>query len=109
MSQAVADIIQQIDDADLWDDRRYYSGDMLKDFYALDDHDAALLYNNIQAYCNVDYRWTAQPEGQLIETLHEAAHQGYDGWTPAEKVIIEAFLADIAWATSQTIKDRKND
>ncbi len=32
----------------------------------------------------------------ILQALLEAEHQGYDGWTDEETVIIEKFVADIS-------------
>ena len=42
----------------------------------------------------------------VLENIQESLHQSLDGWTEEEKVVIQAYLADLAYATRLTAEDR---
>lgn len=86
----------------------------------LDEVQLSYLRELIQLPYNKDYRSLysmlpsndAQPDAQLrkdcvCETLGEAMHQGLEGWSDGEKVVIELFLMDVGIASNLMLQSYK--
>ncbi len=107
LSEILTDIIEK----DLWDDRREYDQCDLKRAYDLNDHDANTLYKVIQGetdlQCNIAHQ-TLYKAKWILEQIQIADHDGYNGFNEEEQVIIKAFLSDICSAANKT-KGERND
>lgn len=86
-------IFRQICRSDaILEDRREYDAEMLATMYGLDTANAAELYALVRAeFGNVD---SVAPE-VVSEYFREATHGGWDGWTKAERHVINRLMADI--------------
>lgn len=88
-----------IDESDWkWDDYREYTWEDYQSRYGTNENDSRILDLVVQS--RVDNRRTLDnvADGQRIaDMIAEAQHQSFDGWTTAQRLVIEAFLSDIAW------------
>jgi hypothetical protein len=114
-------IWQELDDAELLEDRREYDEEMLRKAHPiLTKPMASYLRELIQLPFNPDYRNLysmtpnndQEPDAQLrmscvSETIGECIHNSYEGWSDGEKVIIELFLMDLGIATNLAFKSYK--
>ncbi len=97
-----------IDENGNWDDLREHEPNDLKNKYDVSEDDADILWCVIQS--RMDYRRNIQildneVFGQsVLTTIREALHQGLDGWTEEQGLVIQAFLSDIAWSVNQENK-----
>ena len=77
----------------------------LQMYYDLTETEARLLFLVIKGReekVNCAYSLTEAHGNALVEMVTEAIHQGLDGWEPDERIVIEAFLADLAEGTYLT-------
>ncbi len=107
----LSELLQELEDQDLMEDRSEYDVEDLMKAYDLDHHDASTLYLCIRGRTigseHDMYRLDKDHSKALLEAIQESIHQWHDGWEDEEKIIIEAFLSDIAWAARQTYKDNQ--
>ena len=68
----------------------------------LTDEDAQLLWLNIKSVSDPQYKIMKKDSEQVGSMIKEALHQGLDGWTDDQKMVINAFLADIALGVSSS-------
>ncbi len=93
--------VKLIDKLDYWNRVRDWSEDRLNEQFRLDDDATRLLRAII--LCKTDpahnvYDLPAEKGQLFLETVQEVLHQGFDGWSEREGLIIEAFLGDVAYA-----------
>lgn len=89
----------------VWDDIREYDVGLLQRRFDLTEPDATVLWLAIQSRTDPrrDIYKTHKVNYHLIgEYVIEALHQGLDGWTVEQGLVIQAFLADIAWGINHT-------
>ena len=106
---AVYRIWQELDDAELLEDRREYDEDMLRKAYPiLTKPMAYYLWHLIQRQFEPNvatlYRthWRYMDAKYLAENITEALHQSLNGWSDGEMVIIELFLHDLGRAQHES-------
>lgn len=97
-----------IDENGNWDDLNEHSPEDLKNKYDVSENDADILWMVIQSRTdnrrNI-YDLDNEVFGQsVLTTIQEALHQGLDGWTEEQGLIIQAFLSDLAWSVYQENK-----
>jgi hypothetical protein len=95
----IARFLKEIDEQDLWDDRREYQEEDLQRMYGLDEEGAKLLWLNIQAKTDPSYdayKIEKEEAPHALEFIQESLHQSLEGWGEDEKVVINAFLAEMA-------------
>jgi hypothetical protein len=100
MSAKVAEIVQAMIDNDTVSVvAKMTNQELRKEYPNLTDEEQNLFLLNVR-HLSIDVDYDIQrADGNLIkETLNEAEHQGLDGWTPEQMVVIRAFVADIAYA-----------
>lgn len=105
----VAEVCEQLDeDEELFNDRREYTVEDLARAYSVPEEEAVLIFNWIQSRVNPRYSvygngadFTKGSE-ELGNMIKESLHQGLDGWSAYQKVVIEAYLADIGLAISNS-------
>ncbi len=89
-----------IDELNGWDKVGTWSQENLKSWLGLDEDDADILGLIIQGKTKpgcYTYDLKAEEVGQkYLETIQEGLHQGLDGWSERDVLVIEAFLSDIA-------------
>lgn len=81
-----------------WDDLRQHEPELLSHKFDLNTRDAELLWAVLQA--DTDYRrdvYGRNPK-QVGEMIQESLHQGLDGWSVREQMVIRAYLGDIGYA-----------
>lgn len=97
-------IYQEYIDLDLLEDRREYSINDHQRQHNLTMSDATTLYKLVQTHFTEKakslYRshWDEKDALELAINITEAMHQGLDGWSDQEKVVITLFLHDLAVA-----------
>ncbi len=78
--------------------------------FGLDDNESGMLWYVIQEDEDIDYCAYGIPEENsevFLEQVQESIHQSFDGpWTSYDRIVIRTYLADVAWATSQVVRDR---
>ena len=78
--------------------------------FELDDNEAWMLEMVTLETTNPEYNTydVVQEDGKVfLETIQESIHQSFEGdWSDYDKIVIRSYLADIAWGTYQTTKDR---
>lgn len=96
---------EEIGELNLLEDRREYSlEDLQWSEPTFSQEEINYLYRLIQMNFHPSagkiYRsnWTSEEALKLAENITESIHQGLDGWTDAEKVIINLYLHDLAIA-----------
>ncbi len=101
----VLQILNDFHDNDLLDDRREYDVEEFERSYPeLSREQATYLNEMVQSYFEPNvgslYRsqWSDGNARVLAETITEAIHQDFDGWSGGEKVIIRLFLHDLGRA-----------
>ena len=99
----------QIDEAsdEEWDDMQGWSDSDFQLRYGVDEEDAGLLWLVVQS--RVDSRRSVYDMNptRVGEMIQEALHQGLDGWTIKQGLVIQAFLSDIGYAVSQVEQDKR--
>ena len=90
-----------MDNMDNWADLMGYEPTDIIARYGVSEEDAAILWLVVQS--RTDYRRDFgsikdNDEGLIPEVIREAIHQSFDGWTTRERLVIQAFLSDVAWA-----------
>ena len=99
MSYEVAAIYNQaLDDAELPELGKLTEVELRERFKYLSYDDQSLLWLNVQANWLEDYTITSADPKAVSEVVAEAMHGDLDGWKEDQKVVIRAFLADIAYA-----------
>jgi hypothetical protein len=109
IQQSVWAVFQEMKEDDyVIEDRREYEKDQLQKMYNLTETEADQLYRLVQGEFTDKtslYRsnWTETQQNMedavlLAETISESIHQGYDGWSDEEKVVIQLYLNDIGVA-----------
>ena len=83
-------------DDDVLEDRREYDKEMIRTGYDLNKYDGEMLYNLIQG--NFRPNWDKYTAKEVYDMIGEAEHEGFDGWSESDRVVIMAFLADIGLA-----------
>jgi len=98
-------ILNDLNDADVLDDRREYDEEEFQLSYPdLSSEQVSYLNDMVQSYFEPDVaslyrsRWSDGNARILAETITEAIHQDFDGWSDGEKVIIRLFLHDLGRA-----------
>ncbi len=93
----LGDIVQEMEDLGILEDRTEYDIEDLKKGYDLDHETAKTLYMFLQVErYGLDWdRWSGD---QIKDMIGEASHQGYDGYSRTEQITITAFLYDIVAA-----------
>ncbi len=89
-------------DQDLIDDRREYDIDMLQKMYVLNKDDAKVLYLAIQGITDPRRSYHQGGAHVFLEMVQEAIHQGLDGWSDHDQMVIVAFLSDIGWGINHS-------
>ena len=92
-----------------WDDLREHDNEDLMSKYCLPRDAASLLGYIIKE--ETDHRFNAYGLEDkfapiVLENIQESLHQSLDGWTDEQKIIIRAYLADLAYATHLTDEHR---
>ena len=89
----------------LWDDAHEWDKQIIMDRYGMSSDEANVFWLYIQS--RTDHRYDfynldRDEHGKaFLEGAQESYHQGHDGWSIHEQVIISAFCADLAlYATS---------
>ena len=114
-------IWQNLDEADLLEDRREYDEDMLRQSYPiLTKPTAHYLHQLIQLPFNPDYKSlyditpnsSAEKDAYLrmscvSEVIGECMHNNLEGWSDGEKVVIQLFLMDLGIAANLTLQAYK--
>ncbi len=93
--------VKLIDETNQWDRIKDWSDAKLSEQFRLDEDDTRLLAVLVLCRTNSVYSAYDLPaeKGQLfLETVQEAVHQGFDGWSEREQLVIEAFIGDVAYA-----------
>ena len=89
-----------IDEFDGWDQCKNWNNLEIQSWLGLDKDDAAILGLLIQGKTKpgcYTYKLDAKKDGQkYLEMIQEGLHQGLDGWSQRDILVIEAFLSDIA-------------
>jgi hypothetical protein len=97
MSYEVAEIYNHsVDAGDLHELCKLSEQELRARFSYLSKCDQDLLWLNLQAQWLEDYTITSADPKAVSEVIGEAIHGGLEGWTEAQKMVIGAFLADIA-------------
>ncbi len=106
---AVYRIWQELNEAELLEDRREYDEEMLRKSYPeLTKPMAYYLWHLIQRQFEPNvatlYRtiWSDRDAQILAGNITESLHQSLDGWDDGEKVIIELFLHDLGRAQHES-------
>ena len=97
----VYELVEQMEETGVLEDRREYDVEDLKKCYGLTDQEAADLHYLVQRTFDPDRKsaYECDPT-RLGITIRESLHQGLDGWSSHEQVIIEKYLDDIALAVA---------
>ncbi len=80
--------------------------DQWKEWYHLNDEEVGLLYQYLGMVPEGEptptnmYSIPTEDAGKVLECLQESIHQSFDGWPDNQKVVIQAYLHDIAYAVS---------
>ena len=109
--QAV-DLLARIDATDLWDHYETLTPEELAKECRLDEDIAHIVWYNIQSRTDGKYSLYSlcfNRAEEVANMIGEALHQGLDGWTPYQQMVIEAFLADIAYAVTLDDDDDKTE
>ncbi len=103
----VLQILEDLEEADVIEDRREYDEEEFARSYPdLTAEQVSYLHELVQSrFENVAslYRssWSATNGRIVAETITEAIHQGLDGWSDGEQVVIRLFLHDLGRAVMQ--------
>lgn len=81
-----------------WDDLMEYDEKGLRDRYFIGSDEATLLWLNIQRYVDARRDVRSFSPSRIGHLINEALHQGLDGWTVEQGMVIQGFLADIAYS-----------
>jgi len=103
-AQKVLTILDELTDSD-WDDVRELTVRDLAIRFQLPDAEARYLHDLIKEQTDPRYCIDAiptQPGDMVLDTIKESIHQGFDGWSEHEQLIIRAYLADIALAVANS-------
>ena len=88
-----------LDDEPIMNDRREYEPDQLERMYDLTEYDAALLAVLIKGHFEPGvYSLSDLDPTEVVDMIGESEHEGFDGWSESDKVVIIAFLYDIVSA-----------
>ncbi len=111
----VLQILNEFVESDVIDDRREYDeGEFARSYPDLTAEQVSYLNELVQTYFepNVASLYRSQwsdTNGRIVaETITEAIHQDFDGWSDGEKVVIRLFLHDLGRAVMQD-PDWNND
>ena len=84
----------------LWDDAYEWDVQTIQDRYDMSSHEAGIFKLFIQSRTDPRYDYyrldTKESGRAFLECAQESFHQGHDGWSVHEQVIIDAFCADCA-------------
>ncbi len=100
----VVEILAEINEEDLMDDRREYDVEDLMTGYEIDEATAVMLRLNIEARTDETHNVLMIQEAEavpMLKIIQENVQAGLDGWTEEEKAVIIAFLSDVAVATDE--------
>ena len=100
--RSLVDITLTVDELDGWDQLKDYTTEQLKSYFGLSDEDVGIfqyiVMNRTEPRWNT-YSLDAKVVGtEWLEMVQEAIHQGFDGWSEREQLVIEAFLTNISYA-----------
>ena len=102
-------IWDDIDNApdDVWDNLQSMGLEDLGEMYDVPEWEASLLWLVVQSRCDVRRNVMSKRPSKVGHMINEALHQGLDGWTVEQGLVIQAFLSDIAYAVSQVEEDER--
>ncbi len=92
---------------DQWDDVHGWETIDYQNRFGLSIDDAGMLELVVQSRIDVRRNVTMKRPSRVGTMINEALHQGLDGWTIEQGLVIQAFLSDIAWAVSQIEEDER--
>ena len=82
-----------------WDDLMYYDVSDFQSRFGTSEDDSEVLWMVVQSRVDPRRALDASSDPITVGTMiGEAQHQSFDGWSTAHRLVIEAFLSDIAWA-----------
>lgn len=84
-----------------WDDLREHDPELLSHKFDLNTRDAELLWAVLQAESDQRRDVYGRDPKQVGEMIQESLHQGLDGWSIREQLVIKAYLGDIGYAINQ--------
>ncbi len=101
----VVDMIQQLEDQKPepnWDDMHEWDVDEISTRYMWTEEQATMFWYYLQEQMNPQfnmYGLNKEWAPYVLENIQESLHQSLDGWTEEQKLVIRAYLADLALAT----------
>lgn len=69
--------------------------------------DASILDLVVSSRLDVRRNVMMKRPSRVGHLINEALHQGLDGWTIEQGLVIQAFLSDVAWSVSQIEEDER--
>lgn len=104
MHTKIAQIYQEIVDNGDFDNVREFDVEQFQQTYELDEPEAYILWENVQAHVDATHdvnQVTDEEAPSFLEIIREDLHQGLDGWTESDKMVIRAYLAATARAVDE--------
>lgn len=108
-TRALVQAVHEFDEStgNLADDLREHDRQDLRNKYDLDENEAGMFWLIIREATDPLYCTYGLPEKHgnvFLETIQESIHQSYEGpWTPYDRLVIRAYLADITLAVHLTV------
>lgn len=82
-----------------WDDLKEYEPCDFQSRYGTNEEDSNILWMAVQPrFDNRRTLDTVADAQRIVDQIAEAQHLSFDVWSTRERLTIEAFLSDIAWA-----------
>lgn len=108
MTQTLVEAVREYQDdtGNLSDDLREHDIEDLMNKYGLDRNEAGMFWLIIQSDCMPGrdvYGLPDEDSQEFLLTVQESIHQDFEGpWTDYDRIVIQAYLADIAYAVQLT-------
>lgn len=109
--KVLMDLVEQFDedDGNFADNLREHDVDDFMSVFGLTREHAGILDLIVREATDPQYSAYGVPESDaevFLETIQESMHQSFEGWEGYDRLVIRAYLADIAFATYQTKNDK---
>lgn len=99
--EEVFSMLEESEDTN-WDDLREHDPELLSNKFDLNTRDAELLWAVLQSMMDGRRDVYGRDPKQVGEMIQESLHQGLDGWSVREQMVIRAYLGDIGYAINQS-------